>query len=363
MTRAKNKSRAGGFKKLMLLINLAFIFVLALTYVTPLISVEQWGWFSLLALTYPFVLLGNTLFALGWTFFRSWLALLSTIAILIGYGYHQRYIQIFPSSNRNTCDESIRLLTYNTKGLTMVPVKKDAAYDIRIDSVYDILADLKEYPDIICLQETLKGDQIAKRFGMKYSYHGPKSYLWLLSRYPIEKHGYLEGAAESPSVIWADIKTPQGKLRVYNMHLVSNRVTNTAEELIHDIDLQNENTWDKIKFIVGRYRHTTEQRSKEATNLRKHMASCKHAAVIAGDGNDPPISHTYKVLKKGLQDSFVDKGFGLSTTYESTLPLLRIDYVLGSGQIVFKDHTTYHIDYSDHYPVSAGICLREKSGS
>lgn len=245
----------------------------------------------------------------------------------------------------------------------MVQVNKDADYSIRIDSVYNALTDLKEFPDIICLQEALKGDMIGKRFGLKYSYHGPKSSLWLLSRYPIEKHGYLDGAEESPSAIWADITTPQGTMRVYNMHLVSNRVTNTAEELIQDIDLKNENTRQKIKFIVSRYRRTTQKRAEEALAIRKHLASCKHPAIIAGDGNDPPISNTYKVLKKGLQDSFVERGFGVSTTYESKLPLLRIDYVLGTNSLTFKDHFTHHISLSDHYPVSTGICLQARTGS
>ncbi|HUR30764.1 MAG TPA: endonuclease/exonuclease/phosphatase family protein [Saprospiraceae bacterium] len=364
MTRARSKPRTGRLKKLILAFNFLFIFILALTYATPMFAVERWGWFSLFALTYPFVLLANVLFAIGWIFFRSWFAVLSIITILAGTVHHQRYIQLFPSGKSSSaCQESIRLLSYNTRGLSMVPVKKDANYNVRIDSVYNALADLKEFPDIICLQEAYKGELIAKRFGLEHSYHGPKSSLWLLSRFPIEKHGYLDGAEESPSAIWADIKTPQGTLRVYNMHLVSNRVTNTTEELIQDMDLKNENTWDKIKFIVSRYRQTTEKRAKEALSIQKHLAACKHPAIITGDGNDPPLSHTYKVLQKGLKDSFVEKGFGISTTYESTLPLLRIDYVLGTKQILFKDHSTYHISYSDHYPISTGICLQSKSGS
>lgn len=364
MTRAKSKNKAGRLRRVILLINFFFIIILAMTYATPHISAERWGWFSLFALTYPFTLLVNGLFSIGWIFFRSWYAVFSILAILAGLPHHQRYIQIFPVGKSNaTCEESIRVLSYNMKGLSMVPVQKNADYSIRIDSVYNALTDLKEYPDIICLQEASKGDLIGKRFGMKHSYHGPKSSLWLLSRYPIEKHGYLDGAELSPSAIWADITTPQGILRVYNMHLVSNRVTNTSEELIQDIDLKNENTWDKIKFIISRYRQTTQKRAKEASDIRKHLASCKHPAIITGDGNDPPLSHTYKILKKGLQDSFVERGFGVSTTYESTLPLLRIDYLLGTNSLTFKDHNTYHISYSDHYPVSAGICLQARSGS
>ncbi len=364
MTRAKSKNKAVRIRKLILLTNFFFIIVLGLTYATPLISVERWGWFSLFALAYPFTLLANGLFSIGWIFFRSWYAVFSIIAILLGMPHHQRYIQIFPAGkSKSICEESIRLLSYNLRGLSMVPVNKDAAYSTRIDSMYNALTDLKEYPDIICLQEASRGDLIAKRFGMKHTFHGPKSSLWILSRYPIEKHGYLDGAEQSPSAIWADITTPQGTLRVYNMHLVSNRVTNTTEELIQDIDLKNENTWDKIKFIVSRYRQTTQKRAKEAIAIRKHLLSCKHPAIIAGDGNDPPISHTYRVLKNGLQDSFVEKGVGVSTTYKSTLPLLRIDYVLGTNSLTFKDHFTYHISHSDHYPVSTGICLQARNGS
>src|SRR5687768_16829611 len=149
MTRARSKPRTGRLKKLILLINFFFILILALTYATPMFEVERWGWFSLFALTYPFILLANVLFAIGWTFFRSWYALLSTITILAGTVHHQRYIQLFPSAKSSACEESIRLLSYNTRGLQMVPVRKDANYNVRIDSMYNALADLKEFPDII----------------------------------------------------------------------------------------------------------------------------------------------------------------------------------------------------------------------
>jgi endonuclease/exonuclease/phosphatase family metal-dependent hydrolase len=53
----------------------------------------------------------------------------------------------------------------------------------------------------------------------------------------------------------------------------------------------------------------------------------------------------------------------LSTTYASRLPLLRIDYLLGTSQISFKDHQTYQLNFSDHYPITAGICINKASGS
>lgn len=362
MTRARSNARAGALKKWLLGINIFFLLLLLLTYATPYVRVETWGWLSLLALAYPFVLLANGVFAAVWLAWRKGYAALSLIAILAGMPNHMRYVKLFSLGGfQPSCAESIRLMSYNVRGLSMVPGSKNAGIQAKIDSLYRALNDLNEFPDILCLQEANSGDLIAKRFGMKHSLHAPKSSLWLLSRFPILKHGELPGAEESPSCMWADLKTPQGILRVYNMHLVSNRVTNTTEELIQDMDLRNENTWHNIRFVVKRYKQTTILRAKEAQTLRDHLAASPYPAVIAGDGNDTPLSHTYHVLSGGLKDSFLSRGFGLSTTYYSTLPLLRIDYLLGTAAVVFKDHTTHHLRYSDHYPVSTGICLNSGS--
>lgn len=363
MTRAKSKSKNGRLKKVILLINFFFILLLLLTYVTPYVSVQKWGWLTLLALAYPFTLFINILFSLGWVFFRSWNAAYSLVVLFLGWVHHEKYFQVFPSVTHQQCEESIRLLTYNMRGLSLIPVKKNDGFEVRIDSFYNALTDRQEFPDIICLQEASKGEMIAKRFGLDHSLHAPKSSLWLLSRYPIQKSGHLEGAETGPSSMWADIKTPQGMLRVYNMHLVSNRVTNTTQKLIQDMDLQNESTWSNIKFIFRRYRQTTQKRASEALSIREHMTQSKYPVIIAGDGNDTPLSNTYYILKDDLNDSFQKKGFGVSTTYDSKLPLLRIDYLLSTKDVIFKDHTTHHMNYSDHYPVSAGICLVPAKGS
>lgn len=364
MTRARNSQKNGLLKKWILGINGGFIVLLFLTYFTPYVNPSKWGVLSLLALTYPFIMFANGLFALGWLFFRQWYGVLSLIAILAGFGFHTRYVKLFSTGGGDkSCAESIRLISYNMRGLSLVPVKKGVGLEGKVDSLYKALVDVDELPDILCLQEVSGGELIAKRFGLNYSLHAPKSSLWLLSRYPVLKHGELDGAETSPSCMWADVKTPQGVLRVYNMHLVSNRVTNTAEELSQDMDLNNENTWHNIRFIVNRYRHTTKLRSKEAQTMRQHITQSPYPTIVAGDGNDTPLSHAYHLLAKGMTDSFKSRGSGLSTTYASRLPLLRIDYLLGSEGVQFLDHYTHPLRYSDHYPVSAGICLVDETGS
>jgi endonuclease/exonuclease/phosphatase family metal-dependent hydrolase len=362
MTRARSKSKRGLVKKWVLGINLFFILLLLLTYITPYVKVETWGWLSLLALAYPFILMINAIFAITWLITGHWYAIFSLAIIVIGFGHHLRYVKLFSIADQHPeCKESIQVMSYNMRGLAMIPVAKGEGTQARIDKLYDALTEYEEMPDIMCLQEAAKGELIAATFGLKHSIRAPKSSLWLLSKYPITAHGELDGQENNPSVLWADLKTPSGTLRVYNMHLLSNRVTNTAEELIQDMDFQNENTWSNIKFIVSRYRRTTQKRAKEATAMREHMKKCKYPILVAGDGNDTPLSNTYHIMADGLKDSFKQRGFGLATTYESKLPLLRIDYFFGSKDVYFKDHRTHHLSYSDHYPISTGICISRTS--
>jgi endonuclease/exonuclease/phosphatase family metal-dependent hydrolase len=245
----------------------------------------------------------------------------------------------------------------------MIPVEEGASRERKVESLYKALSDLKEFPDIISIQEGSKGEYFSKKFDLPHYVHGSKSSLWVLSRFPIKDHGEMRGDEENPFCIWADLVTDEGMLRVYNMHLMSNRVTNTAEELIQDMNFQNENTWNSIRFIVSRYKYTTKKRSQEAVKLRDHVRKCPYPAILTGDGNDTPLSHTYHVLADGLKDSFRMRGTGFSTTYDSQLPLLRIDYLLGTPEIQFKDHMTHHLFYSDHYPISAGICIKSGTSS
>jgi hypothetical protein len=51
-----------------------FIFLLVLAYATPYFSVEKWGWLTLLALAYPFIMLINGSFAAAWLIARNWYA-------------------------------------------------------------------------------------------------------------------------------------------------------------------------------------------------------------------------------------------------------------------------------------------------
>lgn len=359
MRRAKNKPRQGGHTKWWLGLNLFAIAILLLTYITPWISVNRWGWLSLLALAYPFTLFVNILFVFGWFFFKNRFALLSLLALAVGWKHHGEYIQLFPGGKSDECVESIRILSYNLRGLSLFPGGPKTPASERIDTLYESLAAHKEFPDILCLQEATYGDLIAKRFEMEHIVHVPRSTLWLISRYPIVAEGNIEGSTGSPCAIWADIKSPQGTFRVINIHLTSNRVSATTQELMQEMTQPSEQVWKNLRFILSRYKATTRKRAREARVLREFVLSSSHPVILAGDANDPPLSNVFSILSGDMHNSFIRRGAGLSTTYDGPLPLLRIDYIFGDRQIDFKDHQTYPLSLSDHFPVAAGFCLKQ----
>src|SRR6187402_3492055 len=104
MTRAKNKNKAGLLKKWTLALNLFFVLLLILTYITPYVRVELWGWLTLLALAYPFIMLMNGCFAIAWLLNKNWYAVFSIVAIVVGLSVHGRYVKLFSfKSSGDSC--------------------------------------------------------------------------------------------------------------------------------------------------------------------------------------------------------------------------------------------------------------------
>lgn len=79
------------------------------------------------------------------------------------------------------------------RGLSMAPVEPGSSTARRIESLHSALMEEKIVPDIFSIQEGTRGDLIAEKFGLHYSYHGSKSALWVLTKYPIVDQGELSG--------------------------------------------------------------------------------------------------------------------------------------------------------------------------
>ena len=179
----------------------------------------------------------------------------------------------------------------------------------------------------------------------------PRRATFIISRYPISSNGDIDFGTSTNSCIWADIKTPSGKVRIYTAHLQSNRVSKDAVVVLDNANLQEKKTWNGIRGILSKYSQTSRKRAKQAQMIADHAAKCAHKKIIAGDVNDPPTSYTYSRLCGDFQDSFVEAGAGIGTTYAGRIPMLRIDYIFADNDFKVESFEVLKESYSDHYPV------------
>ena len=73
--------------------------------------------------------------------------------------------------------------------------------------------------------------------------------------------------------------------------------------------------------------------------------------IVCGDFNDTPLSYTYRLMSRGLQDAFREKGRGFSHTYRGFYNTFRIDYVLVSDDFEVLSYEVPSVEFSDHHPV------------
>ena len=221
-------------------------------------------------------------------------------------------------------------------------------------------------PDILCFQEWHSGSPLFRlKDSLENKYHhttSSKTNFWpVFSKFPIIRQGELVSKAPGNGCTWADIQYIQNNtsdtLRVYNVHLVSNKISDQTEQLMQTRDLPDKTTWNKIKRVMQKYRKSLHLRVNQAIELKKHMNQSRHPIILAGDFNDIPASYVYRLLHANLDDAFIKKGNGLAYTYAGKLPFLHIDNILTSKQIKMSTLTIKRVNYSDHYPVLASFEL------
>jgi endonuclease/exonuclease/phosphatase (EEP) superfamily protein YafD len=112
---------------------------------------------------------------------------------------------------------------------------------------------------------------------------------------------------------------------------------------------------------------TTEQRDAAVTELMGLIRAEAGTHVLVGDLNLTPTSQAYRVLRSHFQDAFIEAGWGLGHTYPTALypfgstlflPLVRIDYVLHSSDLVARRAWVGPNGGSDHLPLMADLAFR-----
>lgn len=355
--------------KIIKYLNLIFVTALLLAYLSVFISPEKFWLLAFFGLAYPFLLMINILFVIFWIYKKRMFFLISFISIILGWNYLATYIQLpLKNQNKEKNENPLNILSFNVR---LFDLYNWIENENTSDKIFEFI-NTNNF-DIICLQEfftknsgTLSLDSILKRLNTKYHTHidytiENKDYNYgiaTLSRYPIVNRGVINFSNSSNSSIYTDILIHKDTIRIFNNHLQSIRFNKNNYSFISNSKaLKDDERLKEIKDISFRLRDAFIKRANQANILAKHIENSPYSVIVCGDFNDVPVSYTYRKMKSKLNDSFIEAGKGIGTTYVGKFPAFRIDFIFHSKELKCTNFDIPDIHLSDHFPVTSEFVL------
>jgi len=357
------RKRTEGFRHFvrnsLLALNIIAVAALFLAYLSVYINPSVTAIPALFGLGYAYIVALNLVFVLIWAAKRKWLALISVAAILIGSGYIHNFIRFRNHGVEEHHD--MKLMSYNIRLFNSYEESEKNSRQRMLTLLK------KEDPGILCLQEYfVKGSPAAGEASLRAGLGGNLyTHLKLIksggnshygiataTRYPIINRGDIVHPGSSSLTIFTDIVAGADTFRVYNNHLQSFRLKRVEGTLLSEITGEAQSgSVVEIKSIFRSLTKGFASRAVQVTRVRKHIETSPYPVIVAGDFNDTPISYTYRKMRRGLNDAFVEAGYGAGFTYKGKYPPNRIDYVLYTDELECIDFDIVKVRYSDHYPI------------
>jgi vancomycin resistance protein VanJ len=346
------------FDGLLYVINTILAFLLMASYLSSFIDPRLVSWFSFLGLAYPYLLLGNLIFAIYWALRMKLKIILPIVAIALGYNHLGELYQFRGSNQVVASGSTLKVMTYNVRMLNHFGWLDISDIPKKIE---DLILD--ENPDVLQLQEYR---QISPDLKVKlnYKYSSFKARVGgtgqiTYSRYPIvakEIHQFAipDSIGTKGKAIICDIEWQGKPIRFINVHLASVGLKEAEYAELGNLSDKNQDQITKgISKVGGDLKAAFVRRAHQVANLEELLTESPYPLILSGDFNDPPSSYTYQRIINILDDSFMSAGDGLVRTYNRGPIPLRIDYILYSSELRCYDYKVRTETLSDHYPVIA----------
>jgi len=349
----------------LVIICILFAVGLILTYLSVYINPEKFWFFTLIGLSYPFLLIINLLLTFYWVIRWKRLVLIPLLAIILGASHLLNFIQLpFGKKSKESISYDIKVLSYNVNLFRLY------AWSDKTPTFPKISEFLKSNKvDIACFQEfyTLDGklseDMIKNMLSMnshiEYIVKSKRTGYGIatFSKYPIVNEGEIEFENTSNACIFTDIVKGNDTIRIYNCHLQSLRLKErNLSFLLNQNHKEESNTVSELKDISFKFRDALKKRAQQVNRIKADVKNCRYPVIICGDFNDSPVSYTYHEMTRNMFDSFKEVGKGFANTYVRFFPY-RIDYILFSKELEATSFSSPRVDYSDHYPVLTSFTI------
>ncbi|MDE3183397.1 MAG: endonuclease/exonuclease/phosphatase family protein [Bacteroidota bacterium] len=334
---------------------------------------QHWWFISLFTLALPYLLLLLVLFVLFWLFIKPGWSIISLLAILSSIHAIKNIFPLhlasdFPIHKKSS---NIRIMSWNVELFNILhykdhPEKKQEIIDLI--NKYD--------PDLACFQEMVAGEnkkainyfpdiKKALRFTDNFYSYGVKNDfdkyhhygIIIFSKYPIIRKQTLVNKPDSynSTFQFVDIVVAKDTFRVFNVHLQSLKFSQENLNYLDNGTVPSEGNISESKNIIEKIKLGVLKRASQANFIKDELNHSPYPVIVCGDFNDVPVSYAYETIGKGLQNAFVVKGSGISRTFSSISPTLRIDNIFTDKKFKIEDFTRIKKSYSDHFPIIADV--------
>jgi endonuclease/exonuclease/phosphatase family metal-dependent hydrolase len=361
-----------------LAITVIYIAASCTSYINPI----DCSIFTFLALGFPFILWAMVVascFAFlcykryAWIFLA--LLLIGTKNIITTTGFHP-----FTATFKQKKPEgTIRLLSWNVNEFTPSERLKDTANSPRqktlafikmINADVICLQDFRNYPNDATYRSSLL--YIKDSLGYQYYYCSidrqsesmpSKEDIYgsiIFSRFPIVDTGRIPyDSKDFPEhIAYVEILVGQKKIRFYNTHLSSMQLTAERKNAgLNYTFIQDDTAILLNKSKLERIAIFDSFHVKQAQIVKQQLNKSPVPLVFCADLNSVPSSYVYHHISSGLEDAFLQKGFGWGPTYDGLSNTLRIDVTLLSPQLKVVQHYCPKLKASDHFPLVTDIAL------
>ncbi|TAL60974.1 MAG: hypothetical protein EPN88_15215 [Bacteroidetes bacterium] len=348
--------------KILLAVNAVFALTLLMSYLAIKINPGDFALPAFFGLAYPYLLLINIILVIIWAMLLRFEAFISVVVIALGFTHLSNYIKLTrPSSDKTN---TFKVLSYNVRLFNYFENKNGVTSEKKIVAFLN-----SQKPDILCLQEFFvsgnppqKETDFTAALGDKYYSHikilgrGKNRYYGIVtfSKFPIIRKGEIVHPGSSSLSIYTDLLISKDTFRIYNNHLQSFRLKKMERSFLEEMtSADDKETMDEVKSLSVSLKKGFVRRALQAQVVKDHINRCPFPVIVAGDFNDTPVSYTYRKIRKGLNDSFVNSGYGAGFTYKGNYPPNRIDYILYDNALTSSYFEIIKVKYSDHYPIIA----------
>lgn len=365
-------------KRFFIYSNIIVVFVFLLSCLVPYLNPQKWWFISFLGLAFPFLLLLNFFFLLGWIIMlKPKLALISGIAFLLSipsimvfFAFH------LPGTFSQAKDpKALRIVSWNVARFIELKQNNNSGSQARL-KMFELIK--KQNADVLCLQEFHTANSARPEFydnitpiqelGYPYFYFsfdtdGDNLFYSsiIFSRYPIIDSGFIRYPRPTlPDVLLhISIKMNEDTVRIYNTHLQSLQFNRKDYERLNKIAGIEDSLGANTRNIISKMRRGYSNRSIQAKMLSDIIDDSPNPVILCADLNDVPNSYTYHTVRGSMQDAFLKKGFGIGRTFSGLSPTLRIDYIFTDRNFRIKQFNRVSKKLSDHYMLVADVELKK----